>query len=183
MPAVHFNYYDDWRNSIVTCPVCGWQGRWEKASINYHRDLIDAECPKCVSPTSMLAIVPYPTGAETKQAAKDGNAEAGRELGLVLKRENRLQAFERDKLKAVEQLPDLPDSECEFTWDLVQDEQHKFQEIRLGDRLIRRELVFWENTTRFGQIGNLLKEKYGNRFKSLTPTPGSEMYLYGDQLQ
>lgn len=181
MSAIRFNYYDDWRNSILTCPVCGWQGRWEQANINHHSELMDAECPKCDSHPPMLAIVSYATGAETKQAAKAGHPEAMRELGRVLQREQRLESFERDKLKTVEQLPDLPDAACEFVWDIAEDEQDKFQEIRLGDRLIWRELAFWENRTRFGEIENLLKQKYGTRFKSLTPTSGSEMWLWGDK--
>jgi len=90
MSAIRFNYYDDWRNSILTCPVCGWQGRWEQADINHYSELMDAECPKCDSHPPMLAIVSYATGAETKQAAKEGNPEAVKELGRVLQRERRL---------------------------------------------------------------------------------------------
>jgi hypothetical protein len=180
MSAVHFKYYEDWRNSILTCPVCGWQGRWEEAEINHHSELMDAECPKCASPP-MLAIVSYATADETKQAAKEGNPEAMRELGRVVQSETRRESFERDKLKTVEQLPDLPDAACEFIWDIVEDEQDKFQEIRLGDRLIWRELAFWENVPRFCKIEDLLKQKYGTQFKSLTATPGSMLWLRGDK--
>jgi hypothetical protein len=181
MAAVRFNYYDDWRNAVLTCPVCGWQGRWEQANINHHSELMDAECPKCESHPPMLAIVSYATGEETKQAAQEGHPEARRELGHVLERERRIDSFDRDKLKSVEQLPDLPDTECKFAWDFVEDEKDHFQEIRLGDRLVWRELAFWENGTRFGEIEDLLKQKYGKRFKCLTPTPRSRMWLWGDK--
>lgn len=181
MSAVHFNYYDDWRNALLTCPVCGWQGRWEQAEINHHSELMDAECPQCESHPPMLAIVAYATGDETKQAAKAGNAEAIRELGRVVQRESRLETFERDKLKTVEQLPDLPDAACEFIWDIVEDEQDKFQEIRIGDRLLWRELAWWENVPRFCEIEDLLKQKYGAQFKSLTATPSSKLWLQGDK--
>jgi hypothetical protein len=129
----------------------------------------------------MLAIVSYATADETKQAAKEGNPEAMRELGRVVQSETRRESFERDKLKTVEQLPDLPDAACEFIWDIVEDEQDKFQEIRLGDRLIWRELAFWENVPRFCKIEDLLKQKYGTQFKSLTATPGSMLWLRGDK--
>jgi hypothetical protein len=181
MCAVQFKYYDDWRNAVLTCPVCGWQGRWEQANINHHGELMDAECPKCESAAPMLAIVSHATAAETKEAAAKGNSEAGRELGAIVKMESRWETFERDKLKSIEQLPDLPDAECEFIWDIVEDENDKFQEIRIGDRLIWRELAFWENLDRFSAIDGLLKLKYGARFKSLTPTEGSKMWLYGDK--
>jgi hypothetical protein len=95
----------------------------------------------------------------------------------------RLETFERDKLKTVEQLPDLADTACEFIWDIAQDEHDKFQEIRIGNRLIWRELVFWENGPRFGEIEHLLKQKYGARFVSLTPTPGSKLWLWGDKMR
>jgi hypothetical protein len=181
MSAVQFKYYDDWRNALLTCPVCGWQGRWDQAEINHHSELMDAECPKCESHPPMLAIVSYATADEIRQAAKAGNAEAIRELGGVVQRESRLETFERDKLKTIEQLPELPDAACEFIWDIAQDEHDKFQEIRIGDRLIWRELAFWENGPRFGEIEDLLKQKYGARFTSLTPTPGSELWLWGDK--
>ena len=183
MSAVHFKYYDDWRNAVLTCPVCGWQGRWEEAEVNHHSQLMDAECPRCVSHPPMLAIVSYATGDEIKRAAKAGNPEAMRELVRVVQRENRLEIFERDKLKTVEQLPDLPDADYEFIWDITEDEHDKFQEIRIGGRLIWRELAFWENGTRFGEIEDLLKQKYGARFRSLTPTPGSELWLWGDKFR
>lgn len=182
MCAVQFKYYDDWRNAILTCPVCGWQGRWEQANVNHYSELMDAECPKCESAAPMLAIVSYATAAETKQAAAEGNAEAGRELGAILKMESRRETFERDKLKSIDQLPDLPDAECEFVWDIVEDGKEGFQVIRLGERVIWRELAFWENLDRFGEIEQLLKQKYGTRFKSLKPTEGSRMWLYGDKI-
>lgn len=138
MSAVRFNCYDDWRNALLTCPVCGWQGRWEQAEVNHHSQL---------------------------------------------QRETRLESFERDKLKTVEQLPDLPDADCEFIWDITEDEHDKFQEIRIGKRLIWRELAFWENGTRFGEIEELLKQKYGARFRSLPPPPGSELWLRGDKFR
>src|SRR5579864_1930363 len=176
MAAIQFKYYDDWRNAILTCPVCGWQGRWEQANVNHYSELMDAECPKCESHPPMLAIVSYATAAETKQAATEGNAEAGRELGPILKMENRRTSFERDKLKCVDQLPDLPDAECEFIWDIVEDGKEGFQEIRIGDHVIWREVAFWENLERFGEIEELLKQKYGKRFKGLKATEGSRMW-------
>jgi len=65
----------------------------------------------------------------------------------------------------------------------VEDEQDNFQEIRLGDLLIWRELAFRENGTRFGEIEDLLKQKYGTRFTALPLTLGSRMWLWGDKIR
>ena len=43
-----------------------------------------------------------------------------------------------------------------------------------------RELAFWGNMVRFNEIKDLLKQRYGTRFKSLTPTDGSLDFLTGD---
>lgn len=43
-----------------------------------------------------------------------------------------------------------------------------------------RELAFWDNMVRFNEIKGRLKQKYGLRFISLTPTDGSLDYLTGD---
>jgi hypothetical protein len=55
----------------------------------------------------------------------------------------------------------------------VGDENEDYQIIRVGEREIWRELAFWDNILRFNEIKDLLKQKYGTRFKSLTPTDGS----------
>ena len=74
-----------------------------------------------------------------------------------------MEAFNREKLKTVDQLPGVTETKCEFLWDLVEDENDLFQEIQLKDRLIWRELAFWENKTRFDEIEDLLRQKYRGR--------------------
>jgi hypothetical protein len=52
--------------------------------------------------------------------------------------------------------------------------------IRLGDRVIWTEPGLWEGAWRFEQVKQVLKQRYGSRFRSLTPAEQSELYLYGD---
>ena len=59
-------------------------------------------------------------------------------------------------------------------------ENEDYQVIRVGEREVWRELAFWDNMVRFNEIKDLLKRKYGTRFKSLTPTDGSLDFLTGD---
>jgi hypothetical protein len=55
-----------------------------------------------------------------------------------------------------------------------------YQVILMGDAEVWRELAFWDDVPRVNQIKALLKEKYGTRFKSLTPTDESLDWLTGD---
>ena len=79
-PARIYRYYDDeWRSGRFTCPECAWTGtRREMSGPNMFSDLADYECPRC---EKMLLIVGYPTRAETREAAANGNPEALRNLG------------------------------------------------------------------------------------------------------
>src|ERR1019366_7681616 len=86
--------------------------------------------------------------------------------------------------QVLEQPPELEgDESLEFTWDFKQhvgDEDEKYQIILVGEIEVWRELAFWDNMVRFNEIKALLKQRYGTRFKSLTPTDGSLDYLTGD---
>ena len=91
--------------------------------------------------------------------------------------------FWSNHLHSLEQLPELEGESLEFTWDIavhVGDENEDYQVIRVGEREVWRELAFWDNMVRFNEIKDLLKRKYGTRFKSLTPTDGSLDFLTGD---
>ena len=91
--------------------------------------------------------------------------------------------FRSNHLDSLGQLPELEGESFEFTWDIavhVGDENEDYQVIRVGEREVWRELAFWDNMVRFNEIKDLLKRKYGTRFKSLTPTDGSLDFLTGD---
>jgi hypothetical protein len=172
-----YSYFDGYRDEIFECPVCAWSGGFEQLSRETYRDLFDGSCPQC---DKMLIIVFFPTLAEIRNAATRGNEEAQKMLPLVQKREDLDAAFEREKLKSADQLPDLTHYDLEFIWDQEIEEETT---IRYRDLLLWKEPAFWENWPRFNQVKEILKTKYGTRFKSLTPTERSKLYLYGDDLK
>jgi hypothetical protein len=142
------------------------------------------ECPRC---DRGVAYVQFPSLRDTEQAAAAGNEEAIRDLPEKRERIRRLEArmnkFWSNHLHSLEQLPELEGESLEFTWDVkvhVGDENEDYQIIRVGEREVWRELAFWGNMVRFNEIKDLLKRKYGPRFKSLTPTDGSLDFLTGD---
>jgi hypothetical protein len=79
-----------------------------------------------------------------------------------------------------QKLPELVGESLEFTLDVLRVGGEDYHVIQLGDAEVWRELAFWDNIPRFNQIKALLKEKYGTRFKSLTPTNESLDWLTGD---
>ncbi len=103
-------------------------------------------------------------------------------LPMIQKREELEAEFERDGLKKAGQLPDLTGSELEFIWDQETEGEKDLTVIRCGQVVIWKEPAFYEGWPRFNQVKEILKEKYGARFKSLTPTGRSEYTLYGDDL-
>jgi hypothetical protein len=179
-----FQYYDNWRNEVVECPKCGWKGRVQDGTQRDFQELFDYCCPSCVG-NVILAMVSYPTVQQIEQAAKDGNAEAIRGLPEIACSESRNQRFEREKLRSANQLPDLDGgNRFDVLLDTVEhsgdpdDESWNF--IKVGDRVIWKELAFWEGYRRYPELSELLQRKYGSRFKQLKASYKAEEYLRGD---
>jgi len=171
------NYYTEFSEEMpLVCPSCNWTG----GDMGEYKDLFDVRCPKC---SKMLLVVPFPTGEQVKEAAAAGNVEAINALPLVHRREALEERFERTKLKSPEQLPDLQEEEIDLVWDTENagEEQASFV-IKAGDRVLWREPLFWECWPRFNQVKVILKQKYGRRCRSLTPTDRSHVWLFGDSI-
>jgi hypothetical protein len=183
LAAKHFNYYDDWKNEILTCPKCGWSGTFEQGSTEYHRELADSSCPRCAwSDAPMLAIVSYPT-LEESEANFDRLSE-GEKVALA-DRKQFLSEFDSRCLKSPDQLPDLAGSQIILSWDFVESEtpqNTRTTVIRYGEQVVWSEPAIWEGYERFEEVVSILKRKYGERLVDVVPTTASEMYLYGDCL-
>ena len=174
-----YEWYSNWKILQFTCEHCGWTGKGEEA---FPDEVGMMECPRC---DHGVGYVQFASLRDTERAAVEGNADAIRDLPekreWVKRMEARMSRFHREKLCSLDQLPELEGESLEFTWDLadhVADED--YQIIRLGDREVWRELKFIDNILRFNEIKDLLKRKYGARFKSLTPTGRSLDLLTGE---
>ena len=86
-------------------------------------------------------------------------------------------------LNSPEQLPDLQEEEIDLVWDTENaGGEDATVVIKAGDRVLWREPLFWECWPRFNQVKVILKQKYGRRCRSLTPTDRSHVWLFGDSL-
>ena len=54
--------------------------------------------------------------------------------------------------------------------------------LRHEERVLWRELAYWEGIDRFREVAALPQKKYGSRLRGLKPTARSETYLGGDKL-
>jgi len=177
-------YYSDWRHKMFTCSRCGWVGTVGFEDLEVGDVAAIIECSKCYR---SVGVVLYPNLQETKEAAAQGNDEAIKALPSFESRVERnwelLDRFDQEKIRSADQLPNLDGESLEFQWDFVKGADGEFhQVIRVGDAEVWRELAFFNNLRRFEEIKGLLKEKYGARFKSLTPTGASMEWLSGDNL-
>ena len=64
-----------------------------------------------------------------------------------------------------------------------EDAGERWTVIRHGSTEVWREPAVYEAYERFDEVKAILKQRYGKRFRSLTPTKASKMWLYGDHFR
>ena len=80
--ARHFELSDDWKNEILTCPSCGWQGTFNEGDVEFHADVIDSSCPVCEWPNDpMLAILNCVIGDEKDSDPEGAKQEPDKDQG------------------------------------------------------------------------------------------------------
>ena len=175
-----FSYYDDWKPAMLECPKCGWKGTFEEGSVEYHNALIDSSCPRCEERPPILAMVSFPT---IKESEENWEKLSDSEKQRVQEHKRWRTEYHAAKLTSPEQLPDISGETVSLCWDYKRgDTNQPTTIIRHGDTEIWRELCSFECYRRYGEVVEILKEKYGTRLVDVEPTPASETYLYGDRL-
>jgi hypothetical protein len=177
-----FKWYSNWQQELLCCSHCGWVGTVGLDDLEDPSACgASIECPQC---HNRIGEVLFPNLRDTEEAAAQGSQEAIRELPKfreqVAQAQARIDRFKREKLESINQLPELDGEMLEFTWDIADANGDTYQVIRLGDVEIWRELAFFDNIPRFNEVKELLRKKYGNRFKMLKPTEASQEWLCGD---
>ena len=179
--AKHVAYYAFDRHGNVTCPHCGAQANVDDWIENYD-ELFDVTCGKC---GVMLYIVSYPTFEEVREWAERGHPAAIADLPGLDKREAFLARATASQPKSPDELPELEGDQLAFTWAFQRDEDENGDHVvavSLGETELWCEVAFWEGYDRFNELRELLRERYRERFVSLTPTEASYLYLLGDKL-
>jgi hypothetical protein len=171
------NYYQNWKETIYTCKVCGWQGAGEQCRQGeMYKDLFEICCPSC---GKEIETVMYPTIEESRQNWSKVSETDKKIVELI---ELRQKNFAASKLKSPDQLPDVEGDDLIFTWDIEDCQKGGDTLIKYGSEIIWREPAFYEGYQRFEEVANIIKQKYGNRLQDLVPTRKSYIYLFGDRL-
>ncbi|MEW6263841.1 MAG: hypothetical protein AB1641_12265 [Thermodesulfobacteriota bacterium] len=174
MTSKIFSYYDDWKNEVLTCPQCGWQGTFWQGGVEFYEDLMDCECPHCDS-SEILAIVGWPTWEEARQNW-DKVSDVDKIFWMI--RYEWVEAFKATCLKSPDDLPNIDGNDLVFHWDLKNMETV----IKCGDLEVWSEMACWCGFDRFAEVAAILKKKYGHRLLDLIPTKRSMDFLIGDFL-
>lgn len=170
------NYYD-WMDQLHPCNNCGWLGPGKSAELlEAFGECAEYACPNC---HEKIGVVAFPTRTE---ALSDPRADPT-DKKVAQTQLTRWKQHEATKLKLPAQLPDIASHSILLLWDEDGDDWHSDNVlIRYGDRVIWKEMTFYENYLRFDQIVAILRQKYGSALMDLVPTRRSWLYLYGDKL-
>jgi len=183
MSAPIRNYYEYDRTASIICPGCGCSGVCSENE-DYFSEVMDIRCGSC---DRMLLIVPFPTHAETRKAASEGNDAAIGNLDYVEDREAFFARAEEHSLTSASDLPDLMGDDLIIEWDFDDREKAEKKDswtvLRHERQEIWREVAFYEGIKRFEEVLWILREKYGSRMTELRPTQASITYLCGDDLR
>jgi hypothetical protein len=176
--AKHLTYWEYDPDAHLTCSSCGWTG--QGGDREFFDELLDVRCPEC---ERMLLIVAYPAPEETRAAAAAGNLRAKEALPQVDAREAFLERAQASELRDRDQLPELEGERVRIEWDFEDRGGESWTVLRHEGREIWRELAYYEGYERFAVVFRILRGRYGSRLVEVRPTPASEVYLYGDQMQ
>jgi hypothetical protein len=173
--------YNQNRDTPLTCAACGWTG-YGSDHEHVHGNLLDVSCPEC---GTTILIVPFPTLEQTQVAADAGNTGAQEELPRMEARQIEHQSFLRratpQELRDATELPDLDGDRLVIDWDFEETGEERWTVLRHGIHELWREVAYFEGYGRFEDVFNILRTRYGSRLAEVRPTPGSELYLYGDK--
>ena len=155
--------YSDFKEGKINCEECGWSGLGKDADLRESFGSgAEYECPRC---SHYFGFVAYPIIEETP---------ADREIRLA-----RLRRLDKLKLTSVDQLPELDPIPQSLTWDLVKDpSNNEFRVILNGQKEVWREPCRYGAWERFGEVAQILQQKYGHTLRDLIPSPASYDQLY-----
>ncbi len=180
-PQLTVRYFDDWKSIRLTCSVCAWQGLVDESRLNH----LDSErhpvsffpCPGC---GKTLLTIEHSATLEDSLANLEKLSPEQR--ARVLETSVLQAEFEELRLKAPSQLPDLDlkAGSNKLQWIETRDAAgRRCSEIRHGDRVVWRQ-PSGDGVTEFARIAAIIRERYGDAVRDLTPTEASIMSLTGD---
>ena len=169
------NYFDNWKAADYSCRKCNWKGQGKEFKLLDSFDWgAEYACPKC---SAKIFNLVYPTHEEKANYDKLSPVDRA-SLDM---RERREAIALRHQLNSPSQLPAIGEKWFVLMWDAEDVNGRSETLIKCGEKVIFRELAFYEDYPRFGEVAEILKERYGKALLDLIPTPVGKHYLYGDK--
>jgi hypothetical protein len=167
--------YYEFQEHVVVCKECGWSGKGSQTTPGEIFDYgYEFHCPQCDNRFS--GLVPFPTIKET--LADSQSDPVDRMVAEIV--HSRTERYGR--LSSANQLPDLDPIPQTLTWDVVEADGESWIVILNGEQEIWRELSYWENYKRFGEVAKILAQKYGKALRDLVLADHAFVDLYGDKV-
>jgi hypothetical protein len=173
------SYYSSWETDTWLCR-CGWTGTGKEASWEAFSALLQLDCPKC---EGRLCLVLYPSPAEERAAAKNGNAEAQRAVDAEKNREQREEKHKTTKLVRASQLPMLKGvEEIDFVLSCDEETEDPVYILQGNGEEIHREQAWFEDNGPLRRYCRYVAKRYGDRAKTFTIDGTAVVWLSGDSL-
>ena len=150
------------------CSECDWEGVGSDLGLQFQGRQTWASCPHCFYDLATI------TAFSEEEYKNSYIGERCREFVALCKRE---------QITDPKALPSIKGLRLEFTWDIEEpdDGSSDYLVVTCNDQEVLREMAYWNNKDRFDKVNAMLKERYGIRFKELSPTFSSNVYLYGGE--
>ena len=150
------------------CSECDWEGVGSDLDLQFQGRRTWASCPHCFTDLAMI------TAFSEEEYENSYIGERYREFVALCKRE---------QISNSKALPSVKGLRLEFTWDIEEpdDGSCDYLVVTCNDQEVLREIAYWNNKDRFDQVNDMLKERYGIRFRGLNPTFRSSTYIYGGE--
>jgi len=181
-PQKTFRWYEQWDASQIKCSHCGWSGHANAKELEPHdsSEQTDCEfrCPKC---NRLLLTVDY--SASMDEIVKNWDVIDPWTRRAVLSTPERMEVFERDRLKSPDQLPRLQDRPGFLTWDIVRHRSGEISNIvQHGLRMIWIQPALWDGVDEFVRVAEIMAKRYARTIHDIRITPAARAFLSADKI-
>ena len=179
------HWYEKWDAFQLMCSNCGWTGRAHSKELEPHDSSEQTDCEfRCPTCNRLLLTVDY--AASKEEIIKNWDVLDVWTRSAVLSTPERMEAFERDKLKSSDQLPGLTGRSGYpgfLTWDIVRHTSGEVSTIvKHGPRMVWIQLALWEGADEFVRVAEILAKRYARAIQDIRITPAARAFLSTDKI-
>ena len=181
-PQHTFQWYEKWDAFHLTCSHCDWAGFAHSKELEHHDSSFKTDCefrcPKC---NKLLLTVDY--AASMDDIIKNWDAIDPWTRRAVLSTPERMEVFERDKLKSPDQLPALKKTPGFLTWDIVRHESGEISNVvKHGPKMVWLQPALWGGADEFARVAEILTKHYARTIHDIRITPAARALLFADRV-